>query len=800
MAKRVCSTVTRPGWASCLSVVRTDVAGHKGLYAADATPGGYGPNDLQDAYDLPSATGGAGQTVAIVDAFDDPNVEADLQVYRAQYGLPECSTANGCFSKVNQQGQAGSYPAPNSGWAEEISLDVDMVSAICPSCHITLVEANDNQLDSLGTSVNTAVALGAKYVSNSYGGAEDPSETTLDAAYFDHPGVAVTASSGDSGYGVSYPAASPDVTSVGGTSLSRTASGRGWTESAWAGAGSGCSQFEAKPSWQLDSGCSMRTVADVSAVANPNTGVAVYDSYQDSGWAVFGGTSVAAPIIASTYALAGAPAAGSNPAQYPYDTASALNDVTSGSNGSCSPAYLCTSGPDYDGPTGLGTPSGIDAFRTGPHGVVTGTVSDAATGAPLAGAGIDVGALHATTAADGSYHVRAPVGDYPVTASHFGYESKSVPDVAVLDGVTTTQDFALTAVPNVTVHGTVRDGSGHGWPLYAKVQVPGTPAATYTDPKTGAYSLTVPQAPSYDIEVDSAYAGYQQATRQIDASSGDVSLDFDVPVDATTCAAPGYRFTYTGATQPFDSTSAPAGWSVRNAAGTAHGFEFDNPGGLPNNTGGSGNFAVADGYHYGSYLDTSLVSPVMDLSADTTPVVQWNQDLEDFDGTTATVDLSIDGGATWANVFSSSGFPGAPGPSLAAIPLPSAAGKSQVQVRFHYANDYGQWWWAIDNAFVGNRVCQPVAGGLVVGTVTDSASGAGINGASVASSAHPADAATTMRTPDDPHLGDGFYHVFSSGIGSQRFTASKTGYASANAQVNVVANSVTALGFALHAR
>ena len=169
------------------------------------------------------------------------------------------------------------------------------------------------------------------------------------------------------------------------------------------------------------------------------------------------------------------------------------------------------------------------------------TVSDAATGAPLADAhGIDVGALHAATAADGSYHIQASVGDYPVTASHFGYESKSVPDVAVLDGVTTTQDFALTAVPNVTVP-TARCAtvSGHGWPLYAKVQVPGTPAATYTDPKTGAYSLTVPQAPSYDIEVDSAYAGYQQATRQIDASSGDVSLDFDVPVDATTCAAPG---------------------------------------------------------------------------------------------------------------------------------------------------------------------------------------------------------------------------------------------------------------------
>ncbi|QLJ00920.1 peptidase S8 [Streptomyces sp. NEAU-sy36] len=329
---------------------------------AAAAPAGYGPASLQAAYNLPSATGGSGQTVAIVDAYDDPNAESDLAVYRAQYGLPACTTANGCFKKVDQSGGT-SYPRGDSGWAEEISLDLDMVSAACPNCKILLVEASSAGMTNLGTAVNTAVKLGAKFVSNSYGGSESSSDASYDSAYFNHPGVAITVSSGDNGYGTEYPAASPYVTAVGGTSLSTASNSRGWNDSVWSGAGSGCSKYGAKPGWQKDTGCAARTVADVSAVADPNTGVAVYDSYRSaSGWMVFGGTSASSPLIAATYALAGAPSAGSTPASFPYAHTSALYDVTSGSNGSCGGSYLCTAGSGYDGPSGLGVPNGTAAF------------------------------------------------------------------------------------------------------------------------------------------------------------------------------------------------------------------------------------------------------------------------------------------------------------------------------------------------------------------------------------------------------------------------------------------------------
>ncbi|WSR66530.1 putative Ig domain-containing protein [Streptomyces sp. NBC_01198] len=365
---RLCSAPATPGVMSCLALARTDVVHHLGI-SPDATPSGYGPTDLQGAYALPSSAG-SGATVAIVDAQDDPSAEADLGTYRSQYGLPACTTANGCFKKVNQSGGT-SYPSADSGWAGEISLDLDMVSAVCPQCHILLVEATSASMADLGTAVNRAVTLGAKYVSNSYGGDEDSSDTTSDSQYFNHPGVAITVSSGDEGYGAEYPASSRYVTAVGGTSLSRSSgTSRGWTEKVWGsttgdGAGSGCSAYDAKPSWQTDTGCARRTVADVSAVADPATGLAVYDSYQASGWQVYGGTSASSPIIASVYALAGTPAAGTTPASYPYAHTSALNDVTTGTNGSCGSSYLCTAKAGYDGPTGLGTPNGTAAFTSG---------------------------------------------------------------------------------------------------------------------------------------------------------------------------------------------------------------------------------------------------------------------------------------------------------------------------------------------------------------------------------------------------------------------------------------------------
>jgi subtilase family serine protease len=347
------------------------LAGLGGLPLASAAPSsGYGPADLQSAYALPSSTAGSGQTVAIVDAYDDSTAEADLGTYRSNYGLPACTTANGCFKKVNQSGTQGSYPANDQGWGLEISLDLDMVSATCPNCHILLVEASSNANSALYAAEDTAARLGATAISNSYGGNESSSDPSANT-HFNHPGAAITVSSGDNGFGVEYPAASPDVTAVGGTTLSRSSNARGWTESAWSGAGSGCSAYEAKPSWQTDSGCARRTVADVSAVADPNTGVNVYDSNCSSvnqaagscfkGWGIVGGTSASSPIIASVYALAGN-AASVNYGSYPYSHTSSLNDVTTGNNGTCSPAYLCTSGPGFDGPTGLGTPNGTGGF------------------------------------------------------------------------------------------------------------------------------------------------------------------------------------------------------------------------------------------------------------------------------------------------------------------------------------------------------------------------------------------------------------------------------------------------------
>lgn len=345
------------GFARCHAILVTRVRPN------GSSPAGYNPADLQSAYNLPSSTAGSGQTVAIVDAYDDPNAESDLGVYRSQFGLPACTTANGCFKKVNQSGGT-KYPRANGGWAQEISLDLDMVSAICPNCHILLVEASTNSLTNLGTAVNEAAKLGANAISNSYGGGESSNDTSYDSTYYNHPGIVVTASSGDSGYGVQYPAASQYVTAVGGTSLTRASNSRGWSETAWSGAGSGCSAYDPKPSWQTDSGCSRRTVADVSAVADPNTGVSVYDSFSyqgQSGWLVFGGTSVASPIIASVSALAGNESSVTY-GSYPYSHTSSLNDVTSGSNGSCGGSYLCTAGPGYDGPTGLGTPNGTGGF------------------------------------------------------------------------------------------------------------------------------------------------------------------------------------------------------------------------------------------------------------------------------------------------------------------------------------------------------------------------------------------------------------------------------------------------------
>jgi len=372
---------------TCMSIVKTASRLTAAALTAKATPAAqrpYLPADLRKAYKIATAAAnsGGGRTVAIVDAFSDPHASADLAVYRHTFHLPACTTSNGCLKILNQRGKGSPLPLANANWAFEESLDLDMVSAICPKCHILLIEATNSSDVNLGTAENTAIARGAKYVSNSWSSNGESSSQSALNHFFNHPGHVIAFASGDFGYGPNYPADLQYVTSVGGTSLRHASNGRGWTESVWgtsantSGTGSGCSAFQAKPSWQLAdanraNGCKNRTLNDVAAVADPNTGVAIYDSYRapsGPGFYQVGGTSASTPIITGIYALAGAPVVNTYPAEYPYLHARNLFDVTSGANGNCgtAQAYLCHGIRGFDGPTGLGTPNGTTAFGLRP--------------------------------------------------------------------------------------------------------------------------------------------------------------------------------------------------------------------------------------------------------------------------------------------------------------------------------------------------------------------------------------------------------------------------------------------------
>ncbi|HVM71143.1 MAG TPA: S53 family peptidase [Anaerolineales bacterium] len=364
--KPVCPLTTEPGTVRCNAEVVTDAAGQP-MVAADLLTGSYGPQAFRGAYGV-SGSSATTRTVAIVDAYDDPTVLSDLDTYSNYFGIPtlnHCPVSTGtaaspCIQKSDENGGTN-YPPSDSGWSEEIALDVEVVHAVCQNCNILLIEAASNYDSDLITAADQqAFLMGANVVSNSWGGSEGLFETGYDSTY-NHPGVAYVFSSGDGGYGVEYPAASPYVTAVGGTTLKLNTDYTYYSETAWSGAGSGCSAYEAKPGYQHDSGCSKRTVADVSADADPNTGAAVY---LNGSWWQIGGTSLAAPIISAIFAQAGG--VGSTLGNsLPYTNLSYginLRDVTSGSNGTCSGSYLCNAVKGYDGPTGLGTPLGLGAF------------------------------------------------------------------------------------------------------------------------------------------------------------------------------------------------------------------------------------------------------------------------------------------------------------------------------------------------------------------------------------------------------------------------------------------------------
>jgi hypothetical protein len=439
-----------------------------------------GPADLRAAYGLTSASvnDGAGETVAIVDAYGDPAIKSDLAKYRSNWNLPACSgTGAGCLTVLNENGASSPLPAAPLGdnltWEDETALDVEMVSAICPNCAIDLFQANSPGISDLGAAENSAAKV-SKFISNSWGGGDFPGESAFDATYFNHPGVVMAFASGDYGFGPGYPASSQLVTSVGGTYLTSSSGSRGYAETVWngqdtatgTGTAAGCSSGEGKPSWQADSGCANRTENDVAAVADAPFGI---DEYSSSGNCAnngtFGelndcrafGTSVAAPIIAAVYALAGTPVAGTFPASYLYQGGHAgnvadLNRVTSGRVGTCEPSrlYLCNAANSlsngYNGPAGLGTPNGIAAFKSSAAG---NTVSVINPGTYDLQAGTHV-SLPAITAYDSAGSGQA-----------LSYAPSGLPGGLSMNSLTGAISGTLPTSPATSsVKVTVRDGTG----------------------------------------------------------------------------------------------------------------------------------------------------------------------------------------------------------------------------------------------------------------------------------------------------------------------------------------------------
>ncbi|MGH3404642.1 MAG: putative Ig domain-containing protein [Streptosporangiaceae bacterium] len=467
-----CAAVIVVGHKSCMLLKRDGLHSIRASASPNAIPAGvgYGPSQLQSAYNLTSASAadGAGRTIAVVDAFDDPTAAADLAAYRSAAGLPAVPS----FEKLNQNGQTSPLPseAPASDdWTLEESLDLDMASAICPLCNIVLVEATNDSGNGLDVAENAAANV-AGYISNSWGGTETSSDTTLDSTDFNHPGDVITASAGDSDFGVIYPATSPNVVAVGGTRLSTASNSRGWTESVWntstgsEGTGSGCSSIEPQPSWQTAlglSGCSRRIDNDVSADADPATGVAVYDtSNGNGGWNEVGGTSASSPMLAAMYALAGN--AGSTPADDIYTHTGDFFDVTTGNNGSCSPAYLCTAETGYDGPTGIGTPDGIAGLVTGGGGTGnTVTVTNPGNQTGTVGTAVSL-QIHASDSASGQTLTYSATGlPAGLSISSSGLIS-GTPTTAATSSVTVTAKDTTGASGSASFSWTISSSGGGG--------------------------------------------------------------------------------------------------------------------------------------------------------------------------------------------------------------------------------------------------------------------------------------------------------------------------------------------------
>ena len=436
---------------------------------------------------------------------------------------------------------------------------------------------------------------------------------------------------------------------------------------------------------------------------------------------------------------------------------------------------------------------------TGPSGTLEGTVTDGAN--PIAGATVTAGLNSTFTDASGHYSFLIPVGTYSATASKFGYLPQTFNNLTITDGGDLVQDFVLAAAPSVLVNGTVKDGSGGGWPLYAKVVIsaPGAPTYTvYTDPVTGYYSQTLVQGISWTFAVTAP--GYMPGGGSLPLTpAGPVVENWTLNADVLACNAPGYSPALVGLSESFDAGVLPPGWQDIENGSTGPGWQIvtNSPCGDFNGnlTGGTGPFALvnSDCNGPGSFNDSTLLTPSIDLSTASSAVVRFNQDYFNL-GDTADVDISTNGGSSWTNILEQTSDHR--GPNQVNIDVTGiAAGQSDVQVRWHYYNAFWAWWWQVDDVVVGEAGCVPGAGGLIVGNVTSLNTGAGLNGATVANMT----AGTTVKTfptPADPNQPDGMYIMYSDS-GSNDLQASLSLYGTDQHSVLVIPGAAVRQNFVL---
>ncbi|TCM40949.1 subtilisin family serine protease [Kribbella sp. VKM Ac-2568] len=528
-------------------------------------------------------------------------------------------------------------------------------------------------------------------------------------------------------------------------------------------------------------------------------GVNVRSSVPGNGYASFNGTSMASPHMAGTVALLWSAAPGLKgdvAATRALLDGSAVDKADTQCGGT-------TDDNNVYGEGRLDALALLNAAPIGDTGTLAGTVT-ATGGAAIPGASVTVTQAGTpdrtlTTGANGTFSSVLPAGDYNLAVAAFGYVGQTG-TATITANATTTKNFTLASAPTVNVGGTVTDGSGHGWPLYAKVSVEGPGGVfDYTTPTNGRYTLKVPSSASYSLKIESQLPGYQTVSQPITVGTGNLTKNVAVGVRTDACTtAPGYKWGSDGVYETFDTKAAPSGWTVVDNKNNGQVWKFEDVANRGNLTGGSGGFAIVDSDRYGAgqQQDTSLVSPVVDLTAVTAPVVKFNQELNWLGGEKADVDLSIDGGATWANLTSQV----ADLRGVKEIAIPQAAGQSAVQVRFHYYDASYEWWWEVDNVLIGSQVnCEPVGGGLVVGNVKDANTGGFVNGAVVTRDDKPAETATTVATPEDTGLADGFYWLYSSDSGEHGFTSKAGNYVSSTQNVNVEADWVTQADFSLAA-